>query len=78
MAAKEIERHRDVANADPGWRMKYGDQVILRIPVKATIKGAINERDPTGSWWVQVHGEIGLRVVHESDLQAIYDDGKGY
>lgn len=52
--------------------MKYGDHILVR----GIIKGATNEKEPSGYWWVSIEGNGGLTAVHESEI--ICDGLQGY
>ena len=54
-------------------KWKYGDEVMVPVLVPALLKGQTNEREPTGNWWVLLHGENGLRAVHENEFRKLKD-----
>lgn len=48
---------------------KYGDRVLVSIVVQGALKGQTNERSPTGNWWVEIDGRLGLTAFNECDLR---------
>lgn len=46
-----------------------------RVMVMATINAPTNHREPTGRWWVQLDGHIGLTAVHQDAMVVPDDEG---
>jgi hypothetical protein len=46
--------------------MQHGDHVLIR----AIVKGETNEKEPSGHWWVEIEGCLGLTAVPEAALIA--------
>lgn len=53
--------------------MKRGDRVLVTVQLWATVNSQTNEREPSGNWWVQIDGVIGLTAIHEDEITPTGD-----